>query len=290
MFPGRRDALERQSAQNRGMRARDEFMPDVKDILAKRVGMRCSNPNCRHATSGPQEDIRKVLNIGVAAHITAAAVNGPRYDKNLSAQERSSVENGIWLCQNCGKLVDNDARQYPTDLLRRWKQLSEEAARLNIESPINVGVSDKIADEDLIRFYSQCLDRPAFQDHFHQEGSMEAFDKAIEDTITALNTGCLRSRDGGILAQAKGKAYLRKTEWRNQMDTVGDLLRAIRSRYDGAIREGAIRIYGNSYCIQDRELAHWMDETRSQILIIFADVCKQAGVVAPVFPRHVRRW
>lgn len=196
---------------------RDDFMPDVKDILAKRVSMRCSNPNCRQPTSGPQEDPCKVLNIGVAAHITAASVNGPRYDKNLSAQERSSIENGIWLCQNCGKLVDNDARQYPTDLLRRWKQLSEEAALLNIESPGNAGVSDKMTDEDLIRFYAQCFDRPAFQDHFHQEGSMEAFDKAIEDTITALNTGCLRSRDRGILAQGKGKLICGKqngvTKW-----------------------------------------------------------------------------
>src|SRR5579864_6597935 len=48
---------------------RDEFKPDVKDILAKRVGMRYSNPNCRQPTCGPQEESSKVLNIGVAAHI-----------------------------------------------------------------------------------------------------------------------------------------------------------------------------------------------------------------------------
>ena len=30
------------------------------------------------------------------------------------------------------------------------------------------------------------------QDAFHQEGSMEAFDRAMEDTLTAINTGCLR--------------------------------------------------------------------------------------------------
>jgi hypothetical protein len=282
--------VQHKPAQNRGIRTRDDFMPDVKDILAKRVGMRCSNPNCRQPTSGPQEDPSKVLNIGVAAHITAASANGPRYDKNLTAQERGSLENGIWLCQNCGKLVDNDARQYPTDMLRRWKQLSEEAARLSIESPSNSVISDKITDEDLIRFYAQCFDRPAFQDHFHQEGSMEAFDKAIEDTITALNTGCLRSRDSGILAHAKGKAYLRKAEWRSQMDIIGDLLRAIRSRYDGALRHGSIHVNGNFYCIQDRELAQWMDETRTQILTIFAEVCEQAGVIPPFFPRPVRRW
>lgn len=93
------------------MRTRDDFRPEVKDLLAKRVGMRCSNPNCRQVTSGPQEDPHKVLNIGVAAHITAAAAKGPRYDKTLTQDGRRSPDNGIWLCQNCGKLVDNDAKR-----------------------------------------------------------------------------------------------------------------------------------------------------------------------------------
>lgn len=119
---------------------------------------------------------------------------------------------------------------------------------------------------------------------------MEAFDKAIEDTITALNTGCLRSRDGAVLAQAKGKAYLRNVEWRRQMDVIGDLLRAIRSRYDGALRQGSIHMNGNFYCFHDRDLAQWMDETRAQILAVFADVCRQAAIIPPSFPRPVRRW
>ncbi len=43
---------------------------------------------------------------------------------------------------------------------------------------------------------------------------MEAFDRAIEDTITALNTGCLRARDGTVLQQAKGKSYVANHAWR----------------------------------------------------------------------------
>ena len=58
---------------------RDDFKADVKDLLAKRVGMRCSNPNCRRPTSGPQDAPEKALNIGVAAHIAAASKGGPRY-------------------------------------------------------------------------------------------------------------------------------------------------------------------------------------------------------------------
>jgi hypothetical protein len=67
---------------------------------------------------------------------------------------------------------------------------------------------------------------------------MEAFDRAIEDTITALNTGCLRARDGAVLQQSKGKAYLSNSVWREKLDAVVDLLRAIRSRYDLARNDG----------------------------------------------------
>src|ERR1035441_5569741 len=80
--------------------------------MAKRVGMRCSNPNCRQQTSGPREDPRNTVNIGVAAHIAAAASGGPRYDGGLTSTERSSSDNGIWLCQNCAKLIDSDDERY----------------------------------------------------------------------------------------------------------------------------------------------------------------------------------
>jgi hypothetical protein len=101
---------------------RDDFSPNVKDKLAKRVGMLCSNPDCGKSTSGPQEDPTKVLNIGVAAHITAASPGFARYDPSLTKDERSSIENGIWLCQNCAKLVDNDEKRYRVVLLKRWKE------------------------------------------------------------------------------------------------------------------------------------------------------------------------
>jgi len=269
---------------------RDEFPADLKDILARRVGMRCSNPNCRQPTSGPQSDPGKAVNVGVAAHISAAAKGGPRFDPTMSAAERRSIENAIWLCQTHAKLIDNDSTRYTIDLLRQWKRLSEEAARLEIDSPAEAPVPT-IPDVEIIRFYAQCFDRPAFHDRFHEEGSIEAFDKAIEDTITAINTGCLRARDGGVLSSARGKAFLRNAKWRAQMDLVVDLLRAIRTRYDGAIRLGQLhthRLGGGreSYCIHDRELAQWMDSTRAQVLEAFTIVAAEAGVHAPHFPRR----
>jgi hypothetical protein len=56
---------------------RDDFDAKTKETLARRVGYRCSNPDCGKLTSGPQEDPTKVLNIGVAAPITAAPLGGP---------------------------------------------------------------------------------------------------------------------------------------------------------------------------------------------------------------------
>ncbi len=112
---------------------RDDFTQQTIDIIAKRVGIRCSNPGCRKLTTGPRSEPTQIINIGVGAHITAASPGGPRFDPNLSREERKSPDNGIWLCQNCAKLVDNDPDRYPVSILQSWKQFSESAALSEIE-------------------------------------------------------------------------------------------------------------------------------------------------------------
>jgi len=112
---------------------RDDFTEATKNTLARRVGTRCSNPKCRKPTFGPSTDPEKAIKVGVAAHITAASPGGPRYDPSMPQAERRSSENGIWLCQNCGKLVDNDEKRYTVATLRDWKRSAEEAAIQEIE-------------------------------------------------------------------------------------------------------------------------------------------------------------
>lgn len=109
--------------------ARDDFSKNVIDRLAKRVGMRCSFPDCRRPTAGPDAE-EGTTNVGVAAHITAASSGGPRYDADLSSEERSGISNGIWLCQVHAKLVDDDELTYPPALLREWKDTAEHMAAL----------------------------------------------------------------------------------------------------------------------------------------------------------------
>src|SRR5437867_5018352 len=107
---------------------RDEFPRAVIDALGKRVGFLGSNPSCRQATTGPHENESAAVNIGVAAHITAASPRGPRYDPSLSADERRSAANGIWVCQSCAKLIDSDDGRFSVVLLRHWKAQAEHAA------------------------------------------------------------------------------------------------------------------------------------------------------------------
>lgn len=134
--------------------ARDDFARQIKETLAKRVGFRCSNPDCQKLTSGPQREPSKSINIGVASHIFAASQNGPRYNRHQTSEARCSIENGIWLCQNCAKLVDNDELRYTADLLFGWKKEAEEKALKAIEgnSPKHSDSSDASNQPQLILY------------------------------------------------------------------------------------------------------------------------------------------
>src|SRR6516165_8691927 len=101
------DPLEADKSRKIGAPKRDEFLLRVKRILCDRVNSRCSNPDCRAQWSGPHSDPAQSVNIGVGAHITAASSNGPGYDPSLTPEQRRSAENGIWLCWNHAKQVDN---------------------------------------------------------------------------------------------------------------------------------------------------------------------------------------
>lgn len=236
---------------------RDDFSSSTKELLANRVGRRCSNPNCRKLTCGANDDPTKITNIGVAAHICAAAKGGPRFDPNMSTEERKSFYNGIWLCQNCAKLIDSDTRRFTIELLSAWKQIAEEYAITEVCSDAPIHNTDN--DISLIKFFVQCFDRPAFQDNINQEGRMEDFDKAIEDTIIALNTGILRTRDGAIIKQSEGKSAVNNPMWRNKLNNIGDMLISIRRRLKIAEEENVFTKSDNNnyevfYCFHDREL------------------------------------
>lgn len=144
---------------------RDDFSAEVKKTVANRVNSICSNPDCRAATSGPNSDLAKAVNIGVAAHITAASEGGPRYASQLSPSDRSHASNAIWLCQNCAKLIDNDPSDFTVEILETWKASAEWNAKASLGKTIpSVNVVDANTGE-LPKFTVHTLSPTAVAPH-----------------------------------------------------------------------------------------------------------------------------
>lgn len=114
---------------------RDEFNDTTKTRLAMRAGFRCSMPSCGQQTVGPSDDSPDgVINVGVAAHICAAAPNGPRYAPDMTREQRRDIRNGIWLCATHGQEVDRDVTRFTSDKLAAFKVEHERAIQVEMNS------------------------------------------------------------------------------------------------------------------------------------------------------------
>ena len=147
------------------------------------------------------------------------------------------------------------------------------------------------SDKEIIRFVAKCFDRPAFQDRFIQERRIEDFDKAIEDTITAINTGSLKNRDGKNLVMGRGKTELSSSTYRKEMDNIVKLLRKIRKIYLEKVNSGEIHLSPRIspkgerfYCINNQELADLFDEMRKEVLNKVNFLLEKEGIYPLYFP------
>lgn len=119
---------------------RNNFNNQTKAALAKRSGFLCAI--CKAMTVGPSaESPDSVTNIGVSAHIAAASPGGPRYDATMTASNRSSISNGIWLCQNDATLIDRDCVTWTTTRLHEIKRRHEEYVVKTLGIPRNAQAS-----------------------------------------------------------------------------------------------------------------------------------------------------
>ena len=268
-------------------RNRDDFTAATKEQMAKRVGYRCSNPDCRKATVGPSSEEGKTINIGVAAHIRAAAFGGKRFDIRMTHEERKGLDNGIWLCQSCSKLIDSDARKYTVDLLRQWKAAAEERAEMELrcqwteeraQMKLDCQRLAHRASDDIqqLKFYLQCMDRPAFHDALRQEQrwhdqNLEKFQKAIGDTIIAFNTGVLRDREGHILMQSEGRMMLENEIWRERVGRMVRILTDIRNVIE-------MRWYQDMQTIGDPAFVDRLERDRQAVIEIMNSLCRDAGL------------
>jgi hypothetical protein len=109
------------------------FPPKVQQELAARVLFLCSNPDCLTRTIGPRLGRAST---GRALQMLAASPVGLRGDSEPALGERSTIENGIWVCRPCAWVVDCsvDDAKFSGAKLREWKRQAEEAARLRLDT------------------------------------------------------------------------------------------------------------------------------------------------------------
>lgn len=110
------------------MSDRDDFSAQTKRFVALRAGYRCSFTDCPQLTVGPSDDSpTSYTSIGEAAHISGASTGGPRYLSTMSPEERSSIDNAIWLCAKHARVIDRDTHTFTVEKLRAMKRVHEAA-------------------------------------------------------------------------------------------------------------------------------------------------------------------
>lgn len=109
---------------------RNDFSAKTKELLCIGVCGHCSI--CGVCTTWVDESTEKKGNIGEAAHIEAASEGGPRYNPQQTEEQRSSFDNGIWLCSNCHTKIDSNPDNYSVSELRAYKAKAMMRAKKNI--------------------------------------------------------------------------------------------------------------------------------------------------------------
>lgn len=67
--------------------------------------------------------------MGEAAHIAGLRPDSPRYDPNMTDDQRNHYDNLIYLCPNHHTLIDKQAQDYPVEKLRKMKRRHEAKVR-----------------------------------------------------------------------------------------------------------------------------------------------------------------
>ena len=102
-----------------------DFSKKTIDTLARRAAFKCSNPDCRKSTVGPNSEDNKSTLIGEAAHIFGARDKSKRYSPDMTDIARADITNALWLCRNCHKLIDTDDVLYKSKTLFLWREEHE---------------------------------------------------------------------------------------------------------------------------------------------------------------------
>lgn len=96
-----------------------QYKPSTIRRLDTLSGNECANPTCQKKLIA-EDNISIISKI---CHIAAASKDGPRYDEEMTDDERRGFDNLILLCDEHHVMIDNKDNEslYPTSLLKKWK-------------------------------------------------------------------------------------------------------------------------------------------------------------------------
>jgi hypothetical protein len=256
------------------MTRRDDFSAAVIEELRQRSGGRCSVPSCRAQTTGPSESrVSGVSNVGVAAHITAAAPGGPRYDPSMTPRQRGSRENGIWVCQTHSKQIDDDESRFTADLLRAWRDRAEDLATEELGRPTMPIGTPRLLCHRVVVHPGEERKSTA---HFVQDiGAVTAWGKQrtglvrmvlYELALNAMTHGhamevTLRSEPGYVGMAYDGTQFGLNDLLKSNQRGGGDAIRALKAATAGALDVGyRYRDNNNEWFIVDHRQASAADD------------------------------
>lgn len=137
--------------------SRDNFTSSTRETLGQSVGFNCVRPGCAKPTTALNSITGKISRLGYAAHDSAAAPGGPRFNEDLTSEQRKALENGAHLCPTCARLVDIDPERFPLGTLASWQQRAVEYRQQRMHTPHPpVGLHFKTACEAAQKFLRAC--------------------------------------------------------------------------------------------------------------------------------------
>lgn len=101
----------------------------IKRLFAKSHGV-CAMPRCTSELVIGEHVIAEIC------HIRARQRRGPRFDPNLTAEQKDAFANLVLLCPTCHTLVDKNPHTYSVELLTDIKEMHERGASLEITPDI----------------------------------------------------------------------------------------------------------------------------------------------------------
>jgi len=105
-----------------------QYKPSTIRRLDTLSGNQCAAPDCTKSLIA--RDLKTI--VSKICHIEAASDNWPRFNPDMTDDERRHFDNLILLCDECHSIIDNkeNENKYPVALLKEWKQ-NHERKQLN---------------------------------------------------------------------------------------------------------------------------------------------------------------